>query len=104
MVTREMPSWLEFVFGFVAGIGAVLGMWVLSVFVLGVVGRAMSQDKTFSGTHGFAAIWGILSVFLFGYVLLRTRDSRPSVFRAGLLTAFALFLLMDAACWNLRIG
>jgi K+-sensing histidine kinase KdpD len=96
---RGTPSWLEFVFGFVAGIGAVLGMWVLSVFVLGVVG-----PKTFSGIHAFAAIWGILSVFLFGYVFLRTRDSHPSVFRAGLLTAFALFLLMDAACWNLHIG
>ena len=53
--------------------------------------------------RGFALIRGISSVALFGYLGFGTRKNRPSVFRAGLVTAFALIALLDAACWNLRL-
>ena len=51
-------------------------------------------------SHAFAVVWGVLFVALFGYLGFSTRDTRESVFRAGLATAFAVIMLLDVACWS----
>lgn len=70
--------------------GAGLAMFVLTLLFSSVV-------KPF---HAFAVVWGVLSVALFGYLAFSTRDTRESVLRAGLATAFAVIMLLDVACWS----
>ena len=88
---KRSPT-LEFIAGFASGIGAGLAMFVLTLLFASMLGSV----------HAFAVVWGMLSLALFGYLAFSTRDTRASVFRAGLVTAFAVIMLLDVACWNLH--
>lgn len=88
---KRSPT-LQFIAGFASGIGAGLAMFVLTLFF----------SSMLKSTHTFALVWGMLSVALFGFLALSTRDTRASVFRAGLATAFAVIMLLDVACWSLQ--
>lgn len=96
MLEEEKPKGsptLQFIAGFASGIGVGLAMFVLTLFFF-------SMLKSF---HAFAVVWGVLSVGLFGYLAFSTRDTRASVFRAGLATAFAVIMLLDVACWSFQV-
>lgn len=88
---KRSPT-LQFIAGFASGIGSGLAMFVLTLFFASMVGSVQV----------FAAVWGMLSAALFGYLALSTRDTRASVFRAGLATAFAVIMLLDVACWSFK--
>jgi hypothetical protein len=52
-----------------------------------------------------AVQWAVLAFAMGIFVFLRRAPKRRrSSFTAGLVTAAALFLLLDAACWNLHLG
>lgn len=89
---KSSPT-LQFIAGFASGIGAGLAMFVLTLLFASRVGSV----------HGFAVVWGTLSLALFGYLAFSTRDTRASVFRAGLATAFAVIMLLEVACWSLKV-
>src|SRR5277367_1679568 len=92
---------VSFLLGFGAGIGAGLAMFVVTFLFQSMLQRA-GQTTFLNSFRGFALIWGISTVALFVYLGFSTRKKRPSDFRAGLVTAFALIALLDATCWNLR--
>lgn len=88
---KRSPA-LQFIAGFASGIGAGLAMFVLTLLFSSMFNSLSSA---------FAVVWGVLSFALFGYLAYTTRDTRQSVFHAGLATAFAVIMLLDAACWGL---
>jgi hypothetical protein len=97
--TDHGSATVNFLLGFGAGIGAGLAMFVLTL-LLGRMLERPGYATFFDNFRGFALVWGISSAALFAYVGFSTSKKRPSVFRAGLVTAFALIALLDAACWN----
>ena len=100
--TDHESATVNFLLGFGAGIAAGLAMFVVTF----LFGRMLERPghATFLDTfRGFALVWGISTAALFGYIGFRTRKKRPSVFHAGLVTAFALVALLDTACWNLSL-
>ena len=87
---KRSPT-LQFIAGFASGIGSGVAMFWFTLFFASMLGSV----------HAFAAVWGMLSAALFAYLALSTRDTRASVFRAGLATAFAVIMLLDVACWSI---
>jgi hypothetical protein len=98
---RERPALLEFLSGLFAGIGIIL----LTLLLIILAGNALSRFSPFRGSHGLAALWAVLA-FAMGLFVFRRRapEHRRSSFTAGLVTAAALFLLLDAACWNFTLS
>jgi hypothetical protein len=96
---RERPAVLEFLSGLFAGIGVILLTFVITWFTT----AGLEKILRYRGreVHLMALIWAILAlgsgylIFLYGM-----RQNRATSFTAGLVTAAALFLLLDAACWN----
>ena len=101
--TKRESATANFFLGFGARIGAGLAMFVLT-FLLGSMLERVGRATFFDTFQGFALVWGISSAALFAYVGFSSLKKRPSVFRAGLVTAFAVVALLDAACWNLHLG
>ena len=99
---RPRSPFAEFVTGFLAGIGALLLTWLLTLWLSDSLLKTTGFD---SKIHVFAVTWAALFLgcgFLIEFV--RRREERSSVFVAGLLTSAAIFLLLDAACWNFSLG
>jgi hypothetical protein len=100
---RERPAVLGFLAGFFTGIGVILLTFLL------MFGAANTLDRFWrfrgSGNHFAAALWAVLA-FAIGLLVFRRRapEHRRSSFTAGLVTAAAVFLLLDAACWNFALS
>jgi hypothetical protein len=97
---QSPPTAKEFVKGF--GVGILLGFlaWVLTVFlILSTQGKLAKMDSSNFFSH-FAFVWG--GIYVVPAVLLTWRahvNGRQS-YSAGLLTSFAVVLLLCAACWH----
>jgi hypothetical protein len=90
------PAWREFAVGVVAG----LALIVVSYAVTFLVAAALNSTN-----HGFAFVW-LLIYSLAAFLLFRwprPGSGSMSAFRAGLVMAFALFLLLDSACWSFTL-
>jgi len=100
---RQRPAVLEFLSGLFAGIGIILLTFLLTI--LAADSLVKIRPLRAGGNHATAALWAVLA-FGLGFLVLRYRppEHRRSSFNAGLVTAAALFLLLDAACWNFTFG
>jgi apolipoprotein N-acyltransferase len=100
---RQRPPALEFLAGLFAGLGIILLTFLIMVLASFILARIWTFRG--SGNHATAAIWAVLA-FAMGLFLFRRRapEHRRSSFTAGLVTAAALFLLLNAACWDFTLS
>jgi len=84
---RERPAVLEFLSGLFSGIGIILLTLLIAILATSTLEKVLPyRDRT--DAHMVAFVWAVLAL---GLGLLVS---------AGLVTAAALFLLLDSACWN----
>ncbi len=100
---RERPAVLEFLSGLFSGIGIIL----LTLFFALLASTPLERLLPYRGDerHFVAVLWAFLA-FGIGFLIFLRRAPvhRRSSFAAGFVTAAALFLLLDAACWNFTFG
>jgi hypothetical protein len=99
---HQRPTVLEFLAGLFAGIGIIL----LTFLIMILASIVLAKIWPFRGSenHFMAALWAVLALAM-GVFAFRRRapEHRRSSFTAGLITAAALFLLLESACWNFRL-
>jgi high-affinity Fe2+/Pb2+ permease len=102
---RKRPAALEFLSGLFFGIGLILLTWLAAVLTLSTFQNYLPHYGPSDGPHRIAVLWAVLA-FGLGFLLFQfgVRHKRQSSFVAGLVTAGALFLLLDAACWSFTLG
>lgn len=101
---RERPAVLEFLSGLFSGIGVIL----VTLFFVILASGFVEEILPFGGRnemHFVAVLWAVLA-FGIGFLIFLRRGlvHRRSSFAAGFVTAAALFLLLDAACWDFTFG
>ena len=96
----KRPAILEFLSGLFAGIGVILLTLLLALFSMGLFEKLLPIRGS-AEMHFVAVAWALLA-FGLGVFVFRKRapQHRQSSFTAGLVTAAALFLLLDAPCWG----
>lgn len=88
----QEPSWISFTRGFFSG----LGVSVISFILL----FALTMQGVFEASTRFLSFaWLVLNLLGSAILFFRFQHYGGSVFKAGLITAFSLFLLFDAACF-----
>ncbi len=100
---KQRPAVLEFLSGFFAGIGIIL-LTLLLTILLGFMLDASTPLFRSGGSHFAAVLWAVLALGI-GALVFRHRGQqhRQSSFTAGLVTAAAVFFLLDAACWSFTL-
>jgi hypothetical protein len=103
-MSAKRPAALEFLSGLFSGIGLILLTWLATVLTLSTFQNYLPHHPS-DGPHRIAVLWAVLALGL-GFLLFQygVRHKRQSSFIAGLVTAGALFLLLDAACWSFTFG
>jgi hypothetical protein len=100
---RQRPAVLEFLAGLFAGLGIILLTLLLMLVAMSMLERVWPFRG--SESHFTAALWAVLAFGMGVFIYCRRApEHRRSSFTAGLVTSAALFLLLDAACWNFRLG
>ncbi len=101
---RERPAVLEFLSGLFSGIGIILVTLFFAILATGFVEKVLPYGGG-NETHIVAVVWAVLA-FGVGLLVFRYRppQHRQPSLSAGLVTAAALFLLLDSACWSFTFG
>ncbi len=101
---RQTPAVLEFLSGLFSGIGIILLTLLIAILATGFVEKVLPYRRR-NEMHMVAVVWALLA-FGLGLLVFRLRPPphRRSSFSAGLVTAAALFLLLDSACWSITFG
>jgi hypothetical protein len=97
---QSPPTGQEFFKGL--GVGILLGFiaWALAVFlILSTQGKLAKIDSPNFFSH-FAFVWGGIYVVPAVLVTWRAHVNGRQSYSAGLLTSFAVVLLLSAACWH----
>jgi uncharacterized membrane protein len=93
---------LEFLSGLFSGIGIILLTLLFAILAAAPLEKILVRGR--GETHMVAIVWALLA---FGLGLLafryRTARHRQASFSAGLVTAAALFFLLESACWNFSL-